>query len=122
MKRILCFVKEDVEVKERTDLMSPHISSVWLEHKPSNGKKILVCLTYREFNPCTGDEEIDKTNVNEQLARFELFSQQVENAVQDCESIYIMGDMNVDINKWNDKDYYLKKSQKNIRHCYERMA
>ena len=68
-----------------------------------------MCLAYREFNPCTGEEEIDKTNVNEQLSRFELFSQQVEKAVQESENIYILGDMNVDINRWNNKDYYLKK-------------
>ena len=109
MKRMLCFVKQDVEVRERTDLMSPHISSIWLEHKPLNGKKILLCLAYREFNPCTGEEEIDKTNVSEQLSRFELFSQQVEKAAQESENIYILGDMNVDINRWNNKDYYLKK-------------
>ena len=47
--------------------------------------------------------------MNEQLSRFELFSQQVEKAVQESENIYILGDMNVDINKWNNKDYYLKK-------------
>ena len=109
MKRMLCFVKQDVEVKERTDLMSSQISSIWLEHKPVNGKKILLCLTYREFNPCTGEEEIDKTNVSEQLSRLELFRQQVEKAAKETENIYILGDLNVDINRWNNKDYYLKK-------------
>ena len=52
LKRMLCFVREEIEVTERKDLMSPNISSVWLEYRPENGHKILLCLNYREFNPC----------------------------------------------------------------------
>ena len=36
---ILCFVREDVEVIKRKDLMSPAISTIWLEYKPTNGKQ-----------------------------------------------------------------------------------
>ena len=35
MKRILCFVREGVEVIERKDLMSPNLSTIWLEYKPA---------------------------------------------------------------------------------------
>ena len=46
-KRLLCFVKSSIEVKERKDLMSEAVSSVWLEL--SKGKhKTLICLVYRE--------------------------------------------------------------------------
>ena len=43
LKRMLCFVKEAIEVIERKDLMSSAISTIWLEHKPEEGHKILVC-------------------------------------------------------------------------------
>ena len=109
VKRMLCFVKEDIEVSERQDLMSPNISSIWLEYKTADGNKILICLTYREFNPCTGDKEIDVTSKYEQLVRLEELSQQVEKATKECSRVYILGDLNIDLKKWNDKDYYLKK-------------
>ena len=109
LKRMLCFVKENVEVIKREDIMSPNISTIWLEHKPVNGHKILICLAYREFNPCTGDIEKDKTSIKEQLIRLEEFGQQVEKAAQECDNLYILGDMNIDIKRWNKKEYYLKK-------------
>ena len=114
LKRLLCFVKEDVEVTERKDLMSPNISSVWLEHRPTNGYKILLCLNYREFNPCKDESEIDQTSINEQLARFEEFAKQVEKASLECDNIYILGDHNIDTSRWNEKGYYLKLKIKNI--------
>ena len=51
-KRLLCFVKEYIEVIMRTDLMSNLVSSVWLEVK-GTGQKTLICATYREFSDLT---------------------------------------------------------------------
>ena len=42
MKRILCFVRQGVEVTERQDLMSPNLSTIWLEHKPVKGKNAFL--------------------------------------------------------------------------------
>ena len=55
------------------------------------------------------DVEKDKTTIKEQLARLEELGQQIEKAAQDCENIYILGDLNIDLKRWNDKDYYLKR-------------
>ena len=41
--KVLVFVRNDIEVEERGDLMSPDISTVWLEYKPHKGKKFLIC-------------------------------------------------------------------------------
>ena len=49
VKRMLLFVRNDIEVEERRDLMSPDISTVWLEYKPHKGKKFLICQKYIEF-------------------------------------------------------------------------
>ena len=64
IKRLLVFVKQDVEVEERKDLMSKDISTVWLEYRPHKGKKFLICLCYREFNPLTGEDDCDKKNID----------------------------------------------------------
>ena len=47
IKRLLIFVREGVEVVQRNDLMSPLVSTIWLEMSPSNGKKMLICGLYR---------------------------------------------------------------------------
>ena len=118
LKTLLCFVREGVEITERQDLMSPSLSNVWLEYKPEKGKKLLFCLTYREFNPFGKEEKseeseeetevVDQRSLTEQLARFEEFSKQVEKACQEA-SVFIAGDMNVDLQKWEEPNYYLKK-------------
>ena len=38
IKRLLVFVRNEIEIEERKDLMSPNISTVWLEYKPHKGK------------------------------------------------------------------------------------
>ena len=48
-KRLLCFVKSTIEVKERTDLMSDKLSNVWIEIQGKH-QKILICTAYREFS------------------------------------------------------------------------
>ena len=45
-KRLICFVKNYIEVKQRDDLMSELLSNVWLEVKGTN-QKILICAIYR---------------------------------------------------------------------------
>ena len=39
----------------------------------------------------------------------EEFGKQIEKATQECDHVYILGDLNIDTIRWNDKDYYLKK-------------
>ena len=53
VKRLICMVKQDLEVKQRNDLMSNQFSSVWLEIKGPN-QKILICTLYREFSDRNG--------------------------------------------------------------------
>ena len=48
--RLICLVKEDLEVKLREDLMSSQICTVWLETNGKDGKKVLLSFMYREFN------------------------------------------------------------------------
>ena len=106
---MLVFCKEDIEVKERSDLMSPTISTVWLEYRSKNGAKNLICFRYREFNPCTDEADVDTTSINEQLSRFQVFEEQVRKASKECSSVYVLGDLNLDLNKFKDKNYYLRK-------------
>ena len=68
-KRLLCFVKSSIEVKERTDLMSDKLSNVWIEIQ-GNHQKILICTVYREFGDLVSPGQLSDT---EQKERWKLF-------------------------------------------------
>ena len=103
-KRLLCFVKENVEVKERKDLTSNLLSNVWLKIT-GTPQKILICLMYREFSDLTTKGQM---SINEQVERMKIFQAQVENATKQGMCV-IMGDMSINLEQWEDSSYYLKK-------------
>ena len=114
IKRMLVFVKEDIEVTQRTDLMSKSISTVWLEIRGKNEKKILLCTLYREFNSITGEE--NDQSMPEQIKRFEELCTQIEKAANEASTI-CLGDMNINTNMWNEYDFYLKKLADKYQAC-----
>ena len=102
--RLLCLVKNELEVKERKDLMSDNFSSIWLEIRGSDGKKVLISYIYREFNDlCNG-----LLSNSEQAERLKIFADQVEQASQESNLLLCMGDFNLDAEKLGEDDYYLK--------------
>ena len=105
-KRLICFVKVCIEAKQRDDLMSESLSNVWLEIKGIN-QKVLICAIYREFNDLTGKGPM---NIEQQLERLEILHTQIEKASKEG-LILIIGDMNIDLKKWEDGPKYYQKKQ-----------
>ena len=111
-KRLICFVKEDIQVTQRSDLMSDMFSSDWLEIR-NNGQKILICTAYCEFSDLTNK---DQMSINQQHERWKIFRSQVEKASKES-FILCLGDFNIDLEKWENSTYY----QKNIAQDYQMM-
>ena len=65
--RLVVYVRKDVMVKERPDLMRPDICSVWLEVGYKHQKKILLCNVYREWQELGAN---NTGNITEQLLRW----------------------------------------------------
>ena len=103
-KRLICLVKIGIEAKQRDDLMSEHLSNVWLEIKGIN-QKVLICAIYREFNDLTSTGQM---NPDQQVDKLEILHTQIEKASKEG-LILIIGDMNIDLEKWEDLKYYQKK-------------
>ena len=103
-KRLLCFVKNNLEVIQRNDLMSNLLSNVWLQ---VNGvkQKVLICTIYREFSDLTSKGQM---TIEQQLERWKILHSQVEKASKEG-LILIVGDMNIDLQKLEESTYYLKK-------------
>ena len=102
-KRLLCFVRENIDAKQRNDLMSNQLSSVWLEIK-GKGQKILICTIYREFSDLTRKGQM---SINDQIERLHILQSQIEQATKEG-LVLCIGDMNVDISKMEDPTYYLR--------------
>ena len=47
--RLLCFVSEELQCKERPDLMEGLSGTVFLEITPQQNKPVLLCTTYRQW-------------------------------------------------------------------------
>ena len=106
-KRILCFTKSNIEVKQRDDLMSSLLSNIWLEIQ-GKGHKIIICVMYREFNDLTGNGTMSES---EQIERLQVLHSQVEKASKEG-LLLILGDMNINLDKMEDEDYYQEKQAK----------
>ena len=103
-KRLICLVKAEIETKQRDDLMSEALSNVWLEINGIN-QKVLICAMYREFNDLTGKGQM---SITQQLEKLDLLHTQIEKASKEG-LILIIGDMNIDLQKWEDPKYYQKQ-------------
>ena len=105
--RLLCFVSEELQCKERPDLMEGLSGTVFLEITPQQNKPVLLCTTYRQFDiPGSKKKEDSKTYVA-QKARLVSFGQQLSKACQENKKIFVMGDFNLDLQKKEDRKYYL---------------
>ena len=93
-KRLICFVKDNIDVKQRNDLMSEYFSSVWLEVK-SKSQKILISAAYREFSDLNVKEQMSKSK---QLDRWKIHLSQVEKASKEGLMVCI-GDICNNVNK-----------------------
>ena len=103
-KRILCFTKANIEVKQRDNLMSSLLSNIWLEIQ-GKGHKILICVIYREFNDLTGN---GKMSESDEIERLQVLHSKIKKASQEG-LVLIMGDMNIDLDKMEEENYYQAK-------------
>ena len=82
--------------------MSSMVANVWLEIQGIN-QKMLICLIYHEFNDLTS-----KLSIENQIERLKIFSLQIEQATKEG-MVLAIGDWNIDLEKFEDSKYYLKK-------------
>ena len=101
--RLLCFVRTSIEVKERKDLMSDQIPSIWLEFI-SGKQKILICTVYRELSNLVTPGQMGDI---EQREKWEIFMNQAKKASQEGITL-VIGDTNLDLERFEDATYYQK--------------
>ena len=84
---ILIYLNNHINYVRRHDLESPNIESIWIEVKIRNSKSFLLCSVYRP--PSSTSEWYDS------------FSTQIDKSHAITDEIYIMGDINVNVDIQN---------------------
>ena len=84
------YTHRSLVVKVRTDLMCDSYSSVWLEVGLPRHKKFLVGQTYREWQLPNQNDRASLT-VPEQLARWNVFLDQLERALDTGREVHLLG-------------------------------
>ena len=83
--------------------MSESVSSVWLELSRGQ-QKTLICMVYREFSDLVSPGQMSD---NEQRDRWQIFMDQAKRASKEG-TVLACGDMNLDLDKFEDPNYYKK--------------
>ena len=99
--RVVVYTHKSLVVKVRADLMCDNYSSIWLEVGLPHHKKFLVCQTYREWQLLN---QSDRSSLapSEQLARWVVFLEQWERALDTGLEVHVLGDLNINHCDWTD--------------------
>ena len=95
VSRVVVYKHSSLVAKLREDLMSEWFSSIWLEVGFPGKKKFLVCNLYRDWQ-YLGQEDHSSLEISEQLARWVIFLEQWEKALDTGKECIVMGDFNLD--------------------------
>ena len=109
--RLLLIVKEGLKFSIRNDLMDDKFCSVWIEIQAK--RKLLLSAFYREWDDGSHDK-----SVTHQRDNLKVFLDQIRQASRvKGNTIAIMGDMNIDLNKGVCEDYPLKTLYHDLEGC-----
>ena len=102
--RVVVYKHSSIISKVREDLMSPKFSSIWLECGLPRKRKFLVCNLYREWQYLGQGADKSSRDAQQQLARWIVFIEQFERALDTGMEVYCMGDVNLDFLTWTKTD------------------
>ena len=100
MSRVVVYVRKDVKYKRRFDLENDVDAMLWLELSYKNGRKLLVGTIYREFKLARQPDNATASG-EAQITRWSRIVDSWEAAGLEGD-VMVMGDLNLDWNKWND--------------------
>jgi hypothetical protein len=106
--RIVTLVAEKLvpNTKLRSDLMNPGLPSLWLE---LHG--LLLCSIYREWSP--GGVKTAES----QMEQIKLLNYQLLSATSSKKGVVVLGDLNLDQEKWDEKSYSSFNLAEELRTC-----
>ena len=104
VSRVVVYKHNSLVGKIREDLMSDSFSSIWLEVGFPGKTRFLVCNIYRDWQ-FLGQADHSSLDISEQLARWIIFLEQWEKALDSGKECIVMGDFNLDFLTFNNEEY-----------------
>ena len=101
--RVAVYTHELLRVKRRRDLESDEVAAIWLECGLPNQRGVIVCMGYRQWR-LLGQSTDNSASVTEQLARWTIFVDKWESAIQEDKEVIVMMDANLDYLTWRCTD------------------
>ena len=99
MARVAVYTHNSLRVKRRSDLEDSTVAAVWLECGLPNQRSILMCVGYRQWR-LLGQQDSTSASTTEQLARWLIFLEKWENALQENKEVIVTLDANLDFLTW----------------------
>ena len=84
--------------------MNDSVASIWISLGGKGRKSTLIAGIYREFTLIHDNAPADSDDMSSQKLRWKNFVSQWKQAA-DIDSCWILGDLNLDVLKWNDNNY-----------------
>ena len=103
MARVAVYTHNILRVKRREDLEDDTVAAVWLECGLPNQKSFLVCAGYRQWR-LLGQPDNTSASVPEQLARWTVFLDKWEKALQEDKEVIVTLDANIEHLTWRMQD------------------
>jgi hypothetical protein len=114
MARVAVYTNNILRVKRREDLEDDTVAAVWLECGLPNQRGIIVCSGYRQWR-LLGQQDNSSTSVTGQLARWLVFLEKWEAALQEDKEVIVMLDANIDFLTWRMDDSSLPNHHSSVR-------
>ena len=99
MARVVVYTNNILRVKRRQDLEDDKVAAIWLECGLPNQRGVLVCIGYRQWR-LLGQSDSTSASVPEQLARWTVFLDNWEKAIQEDKEVIVALDANIDHLTW----------------------
>ena len=103
MARVAVYTHNSLRVKRRTDLEDSTVTAIWLECGLPNQRSILVCQGYRQWR-LLGQQDSTSASTAEQLARWLIFLEKWESALQENKEVIVALDANLDFLTWQEEN------------------
>ena len=103
MARVVVYTHNILRVKRRQDLEDDTVAAIWLECGLPNQRSFLFCAGYRQWR-LVGQADNTSASVPAQLARWTVFLDNWEKALQEDKEVIVTLDANIDYLTWRNQD------------------
>ena len=102
--RLVLLVREGFNVNIEQDLMEADIASIWTTIPRRGTKKLRVGGVYREHQLIGRSEQVDTSTIECWNSKWNRYLRQWETAADRDTEVIVIGDTNLDIEKWESPD------------------